>query len=1257
MESCIQSALDDLRSIRRKFPGYIFFMNEYEEAELSLMKTYYAFGRKWGDGVRSESTFGTLEETVYEYSLGVHIFTLTLTDANADQVDSHGEPNSLLGLVDIYLWEIRSSCLREMKELQQSLKDGSLQSKSSSCPIEMGELLCVLDSLIHSLGYLLSETGGSTKALVKHLEFLKNLIRLAISCRGLENRQTMVDMSTHVQRLVIDVVCLYLKSFTQPAKDEVEQVIERIKPVEYHVYRIYVQILEEASKSQSSKLANNNPGSESFWLDMIDSLTILLSEALTRGTRYTDMFDHQICTLYEGLTFLRTTLKGHPDRFAELYDEKMHNIIGVLLCEAGLIVCYLFVKIHDNRLVKPLQNFFFQVERKMKLIRETEEEATRYPLNPASCFPQTNLLGFIDSVLVKMESLLYEAASVVASEKNQFVTICKDLAFLRSWVVNFMGQHDQNEKVQALWSSIVAVAYETEFVIDSLMVGGAIQSFVRTLNTIVEKINIIKTETSEVSPSLAQITKVHNKTQKNTTTASKMPELNEAVVGLGDEAQKMIDRLTRGTKQLNIVSIVGMPGLGKTTLAKKVYRDPSIINYFHVRSWCTISQVHDKKSSLLEILSGLNDGFADNESDKSEDDLANAIRKHLKGKSYLIILDDIWDIEVWNSLKMSFPNDIKGSRILVTSRNENVTSQMKPQSQSPHSLRSLSKKESWELFQKKIRFGKGCPPELLARGKAIAQRCKGLPLMIVIVVGFLLSNMETSRWDEVEGSLMKSNSSTLEQCKETLELSYRHLPEHLKPCFLYFGAYKEDQRIRVGKLLRLWIAEGFVERAAAGCGEDVAESYLTELIERNLVMIAGRGSTGKVKSCMLHDLLHQFCMEKSIGDHFLNRLHGSKLGSFTEPNMSYRLLISYKREEDFAEPMQVFHYLRTLYIVIDCHEFDKRRLYHILYKFCRSKLVRVLELRSICHFSYFPSVILQLGHLRYLTLRIGAGPTCPEFIVPRLIVNLSSLEALTLYAPFGMSRVLLPNTFWKMKNLRGLNSESSRWVLPADDDPEDLSNLENLQSFSNVELSSCQATKEVLRRFPNIRRLKCKLELRKGVSEIVALDFSSQLDSLSISACIFQRIRDDHYKFPQNLKKLTLESLGLPWNKISMMDRLPNLEVLKLLEESFIGDHWEMEEGTFPNLRFLELSDLDDLARWTGSDDQFPCLKKLVLERCFKLKELPSCFAEIPTLQMIKVINCKKIATDSIQTIEERQKDFGNVDLEIRIRQDSNRFL
>ncbi|CAI9102337.1 OLC1v1000593C5 [Oldenlandia corymbosa var. corymbosa] len=990
-----------------------------------MARTYYAFGRTWGEGARCEFAMRTLEETVYQHSLEIQFVALTLIEAN-DECDWL---HKIFDEIFKGMW--RGSIWSGIKELRQSLYEGAVLQRCSNFPIETEELLGMLDSLIQTLGYDMGTL--SLNKLRESLEFLKK-ITLFAKFRGLEHRR-MGDLFIHVQRLIVGVASLIFTSCSWPRDDEVDPLIETIKPVEYHGCRIYVRVLEEASKLQSSNCAP--AGSHALILEMVESLIFLLLELFFSGTSYVGMFHHQMHTLYAGLRFLRNTLTVHRNKFEESYDGKMVNLVEVLICEAAMIVCYLCVKMPNNHVVEPLQHLFYEVDEKMKMIKETQGEAPRYPLKPTSCFPQTNLLGFIDSVLEKLDSFnLYECNPVVTTEKTKFLTIRKDMVFVRSFLIDFMGPLDQNEKVQALWSRVTAVVHEIEYVLDSLVIGDAIQNFLGMLNTILEQMKLVQNEAFEISRCVGQIPKVQNIAESHTKIpqAVNIPGFDEPKVELHDEVQKIIDRLTRGTKQLDVVSIVGMAGLGKTTLAKKVYRNPAIVYYFHDFVWCTISQVYDKKRLLLEVLMGLDNDFADKHSYMSEDDLADAIRRRLKRKRYLVILDDIWDIEAWGSLKLSFPDDAMGSRILLTSRNENVALQIGPKSQ-PFSLRLLTEKESWELFKMKIRFGEACPPpELVARGEAIVQRCKGLPLTIIIVAG-LLSNMDTC-------------------------------------------------------------------------------------------------------------------------------------------------------------------------------------------------------------------VIQLLGHLKYLTLAVEGE----KFILPPSIASLSNLETLFLIGGgIYYSRVLLPDTLWKMKNFRHLHCINSHWELPADDRLEHISILENLQTFSNVELSSHQVTKEVVRRFPNIRRFKCRFNV--STPQSIALDFLTQLESLSIyDVRILSEIHNDHYQFPHNLKKLTLQGLHLPWSKISMIDRLPNLEVLKLEQGSFIGEIWDMkEEGTFPKLRFLKLKGLD-LARWTDSDDHFPCLQKLVLEDCQKLKELPSCLAEIPTIRMIEVSRCAKAIVDSIKQIRDTQMDNGNVDLEIRRR-------
>ncbi|CDP10353.1 unnamed protein product [Coffea canephora] len=320
----------------------------------------------------------------------------------------------------------------------------------------------------------------------------------------------------------------------------------------------------------------------------------------------------------------------------------------------------------------------------------------------------------------------------------------------------------------------------------------------------------------------------------------KMPIAREIMVGLDDEAAKVIRRLVRGSKQVEIVPIVGMAGLGKTTLAKKVYNDSSVTCYFHIRLWCTVSQEFNMKNVLLQIL--CSDGKHSRKDEElkklNENELLEKLRQRLLKNRYLVVFDDVWDIEVWNELRIAFPNDENGSRIIFTSRFSNVASEVQYGGE-PHKIRHLTVKESFKLLQKKL-FGEEeeCPQALHGLGMEIAEKCWGLPLALVVVAGVLATKEhDILVWEKFAESLTSTMVSGTDQCKKSLELSYEHLPYHLKECLLYFAAFREDEKIGAKKLMRLWIAEGFVEIIEGEKSEDVAEKYLMDLIGRNLVMV------------------------------------------------------------------------------------------------------------------------------------------------------------------------------------------------------------------------------------------------------------------------------------------------------------------------------------------------------------------------------------------------------------------------------------
>ncbi|KAG8367805.1 hypothetical protein BUALT_Bualt16G0110900 [Buddleja alternifolia] len=148
-------------------------------------------------------------------------------------------------------------------------------------------------------------------------------------------------------------------------------------------------------------------------------------------------------------------------------------------------------------------------------------------------------------------------------------------------------------------------------------------------------------------------------------------------------------------------------------------------------------------------------------------------------------------------------------------------------------------------------------------------------------------------------------------------------------------------------------------------------------------------------------------------------------------------------------------------------------------------------------------------------------------------------------------------------------------------------------------------------------------------------------------------MKDEKINFPSNIKKLSLFGFNsLPWEEMSIIGALPNLEILKLGYSAIVGEIWETRDGEFQQLRFLKLEGLYNFCKWdiSFSSEHFPKLQQLVLHDCWKLQEIPCAMGEIETLQLIDVKRCQKSVGESATQIEEEQRDMGNEDLRIIIR-------
>ncbi|KAL2516445.1 putative disease resistance RPP13-like protein 3 [Forsythia ovata] len=279
----------------------------------------------------------------------------------------------------------------------------------------------------------------------------------------------------------------------------------------------------------------------------------------------------------------------------------------------------------------------------------------------------------------------------------------------------------------------------------------------------------------------------------------------------------------------------------------------------------------------------------------------------------------------WNDFGRYLPNDKNGSRILFTTRHKEVGLKALHHSV-VNELPILSDVECWELLQRKVFQKEHCPQELEDIGKQIATNCQGLPLAVVVIAAVLEKiEMKEHLWHKVAISLSSVISEDPNKFSNILELSYKHLPMHLKPCFLYFGAFDEDEEMSVKELTRRWVGEGFIKKEEGKSSEDVAYEYLVDLIDRSLIQVAKRTSLGRVKTCIVHDLLYDMCLRIGEEQNFLKevrRLKRLKIYTWSDKNLDISASTQIKRLVNvrylviphIVPQMEKLHKLEFLYV-------------------------------------------------------------------------------------------------------------------------------------------------------------------------------------------------------------------------------------------------------------------------------------------------------------------------------------------------------
>ncbi|KAK4407561.1 putative late blight resistance proteinR1B-17 [Sesamum angolense] len=482
-----------------------------------------------------------------------------------------------------------------------------------------------------------------------------------------------------------------------------------------------------------------------------------------------------------------------------------------------------------------------------------------------------------------------------------------------------------------------------------------------------------------------------------------------SIVGYEREVPALLNRLTKEDYcDDRIITVVGELGSGKMVLARAVYGNRIVKNWFKGScAWVTIFKDSTTKDILLNLLK---QGEKSKEQDGRKDEkfLKERLQLELTEQRYLIVLDGVQSLDQWESLKDVFPDEQNGSKIVITTCDEQLGRLADPERQ-PHSLKKLDSKESWDLFLRKVGLKEG--PDNSTLKDRIIKVCRGIPLNIVLL-GSLLSTKKDRGINEWLSILDNhENWST----SDILMFSYNDLDAHLQLCLLYMMLFAKELDIPVRRLQRLWLAEGFVKRPENNdiFLEDVVQGYFDDLVKRSLISVSKLRSDGSPRKCRLLGVLHDLLLTKARGISLFHIHQGSvcnKDGPFGK-----RRLVEYADGNNCSLTPSEYKCLRS-YISFNFQKKDTpakdvaKLLSHMIGK--GLGLLRVLDLEGV----YKPSLPDNLGdlfHLRYLGLRW-------TFLdkLPKSVGELSYLETLDLKHTY-INRI--PPSIWKLKHLRHLS--------------------------------------------------------------------------------------------------------------------------------------------------------------------------------------------------------------------------------------------
>ncbi|XP_058100126.1 disease resistance RPP13-like protein 4 [Magnolia sinica] len=688
------------------------------------------------------------------------------------------------------------------------------------------------------------------------------------------------------------------------------------------------------------------------------------------------------------------------------------------------------------------------------------------------------------------------------------------------------------------------------------------------------------------------------------------------MVGLEDESAKIRKWILEVDGPSTVIGIVGMGGIGKTTLAQKICQSESVKNCFNHLVFVTVSQSFKLNELLKKMLKKLD---VEEESLRGMDveELLESLNRKLDAK-YLVVLDDVWETNEamwWDSLKSGLPR-VEGSCVIVTTRNDKVAKSMGAARRCIHYPQTLSNEDSWSLFSK-VAFartgGKCTNPDLEGLGKEIVVRCEGLPLTIKVVGGMMLGKSDSiHEWRRISEHLKEELGINKkdELIISRLELSYEELPTHLKPCFLCFAMFPEDFEIYVPDMVNWWIGEGFVRGKNGKTAFEMGEECFSELFNRFLILGVHKDLFERsFHLCKMHDMVRDMVIRIAREESIFVGLDCGGSSAFSEQSRRLGIVGNTTVDSIANSPTK----LRTL-VGMDIQSIEM--IVSLKANLCKVRWLRVLSLSLserkldadvVC--SDWLSGIESLHHLLYLNIERSSAVRS----LPDSIGNLRNLRILCLlYSP----------------NLKSL--------------PVSITTLEKLTVIQIFDPHSLECMPEGLGKLSNLERLGWFSPVNKNGSGISELKSLTKLRELWMDIKSVEEIEEGEWNVLSMLQHLQI--LKLAFGRISVerdgVVRKIESELsppLKFLRELFIWN-WPGERTpawlsptSLPNLQFLYISGREGRIREMGprfwdSESGVWKVEVLVLQFLYELEEeWQRMRRAMPSLRLLEVYKCPKL--------------------------------